>query len=168
MARGFNQVILMGNLTRDIEVRFLPNGNQAVGNFGIAVNRQWRTPEGETREEVTFVDCEVWGKQAEVMKQYLAKGRPVFIMGRLKLDTWTDKTDQSKRSKLKVVVEDFRFMDSKPGGGGGGAAGGYAGGGEYASEGGEEPAPAPSPRPQVRSRGPVQPVETVQEDDIPF
>ncbi|MFN8818365.1 MAG: single-stranded DNA-binding protein, partial [bacterium] len=93
MARGFNQVILMGNLTRDIEVRFLPNGNQAVGNFGIAVNRQWRTPEGETREEVTFVDCEVWGKQAEVMKQYLAKGRPVFIMGRLKLDTWTDKTD---------------------------------------------------------------------------
>ncbi len=125
MAGSFNQVILLGNLTRDIELKFTPS-NTAVGNFGVATNRTWTTPTGEKKEEVTFVDCEVWGKQAEIMKQYLAKGRAVFIQGRLKLDTWKDKTDGSNRSKLKVVVEEFRFVDgprsgqSGPGGGGSG------------------------------------------------
>lgn len=124
MARGFNKVMLMGNLTRDIELRHT-SGNQAVANLGIAVNRQWRSPEGELREEVTFVDCEAWGKTAETLSKFLSKGRPVFIEGRLKLDTWQDKEGGGNRSKLKVVIEEFRFIDAKGDGpGGGGASGG--------------------------------------------
>ena len=99
---SFNQVILLGNLTRDIELRHTPS-NQTVANIGLAVNRTFQTKDGERREETTFVDCESWGRQAEVMAQYLSKGRPVFIQGRLKLDTWQDQQGQN-RSKLKVVV----------------------------------------------------------------
>lgn len=120
---SYNKVLLMGNLTRDIEVRHLPSG-QAVANIGLAVNRRYKTNEGEQREEVTYIDCEAWGKTAEIMAKYLSKGRPVFIEGRLKLDTWQDKSDGSNRSKMKVVVESFNFIDSKGGGEGGG--GGYA------------------------------------------
>jgi len=116
MASGYNKVLLMGNLTRDVELRHLPNSSTAVASFGIAVNRRFRTADGENREEVTFVDCDAWGKTAELLSQYLRKGRPVFIEGRLKLDTWKDKDDGGNRSKLKVVVEDFRFVDSKEGG----------------------------------------------------
>jgi single-strand DNA-binding protein len=105
MAGNFNKVILLGNLTRDVELRHTPQTNSAVANFGIAVNRRWKTPEGEQREEVTFVDCEAWGRTAEIMSQYLNKGRPVFIEGRLKLDTWQDKESGQNRSKLKVVVD---------------------------------------------------------------
>jgi single-strand DNA-binding protein len=119
---SFNQVILLGNLTRDVELRHTP-GNQAVANIGLAINRQYQTREGERREEVTFVDCEAWGRQAEVMAQYLAKGRPVFIQGRLKLDTWQDQQGQN-RSKLKVVVENFQFVGGRDGGEGGGGSGG--------------------------------------------
>ncbi len=129
MAGNFNKVLLMGNLTRDIELKHTSNNN-AVGNFGIATNRKWKSADGEWREETTFVDCEVWGRTAETMSKYLRKGRPVFIEGRLKLDTWEDKNDGSKRSKLRVVVENFQFIDS--GGGGGGSSGG---GGGYASSG---------------------------------
>ena len=131
MAGNFNKVFLMGNLTRDIEIRHT-SGNNAVGNFGIAMNRKFRTQSGENREETTFVDCEAWGRTAEVMSQYLAKGRPVFIEGRLKLDQWEGK-DGSKQSKLRVVVENFQFIDSGQGGGGGGNRGG--GGGNYANSG---------------------------------
>ena len=88
---NLNKVMLMGNLTRDIELKVLPQGNQTVGNFGIAMNRKFKSTSGEEREEVTFVDCEAWGRTAEIMKQYLSKGRPVFIEGRLKLDQWEDK-----------------------------------------------------------------------------
>jgi single-strand DNA-binding protein len=116
---NFNKVMLMGNLTRDIEIKFLPQGNQAVGNFGIAMNRKFKTASGEEREETTFVDCEVWGRTAEIMKQYLSKGRPVFIEGRLKLDQWEDK-EGKKQSKLRVVVENFQFIGSPAGGSGGG------------------------------------------------
>src|SRR5258706_15203539 len=112
MAGNFNKVILLGNLTRDIELRHT-TGNNAVANFGIAVNRTWKTPVGEKREEVTFVDCGAWGRTGEVMSQYLRKGRPVFIEGRLKLDTWEDKETHKKQSKLRVVVESFQFVDSK-------------------------------------------------------
>lgn len=105
---SFNQVILLGNLTRDIEVRFTP-GNKAVGNFGIAVNERWKDASGQPKESVTFVDCEAWGKTAEVMSQYLNKGSPVLVTGRLKLDQWEDK-DGGKRSKLKVVVDRFEFV----------------------------------------------------------
>lgn len=143
MAGSFNKVLLMGNLTRDVEIRHT-SGNTAVGNFGIAVNRRFKTQSGEQREEVTFVDCEAWGRTAEVMSQYLGKGRSVFIEGRLKLDQWEDKNGGGKRSKLSVVVENFQFVDSNQGGGqgqgGGGGGGGYArsgsGGGGSGNAGG--------------------------------
>jgi single-strand DNA-binding protein len=118
MAGSFNKVLLMGNLTRDIELRHTSN-NQAVARIGIAVNRRWKTPEGENREETTFVDCEAWGRTAEVMSQYLTKGRPVFLEGRLKLDQWEDKETKEKRSKIVVVVENFQFVDSRGDNGGG-------------------------------------------------
>lgn len=127
MAGSFNKVILLGNLTRDIELRHT-SGNQAVANIGLAVNRKFRTADGETREEVTFVDCEAWGRTAEVMSQYLTKGRPVFVEGRLKLDSWEDK-EGKKQSKLRVVIESFQFVDSRSEGGGGGSGGGGGGGG---------------------------------------
>ncbi|MCE9618696.1 MAG: single-stranded DNA-binding protein [Planctomycetes bacterium] len=119
---SFNKVMLMGNLTRDVEIKLLPQGNQTVGNFGIAMNRKFKTASGEEREEVTFVDCEAWGRQAEIMKQYLSKGRPVFIEGRLKLDQWEDK-EGKKQSKLRVVVENFQFIGAPAGGSGGGEGG---------------------------------------------
>ncbi|MCC6426016.1 MAG: single-stranded DNA-binding protein [Phycisphaerales bacterium] len=134
MAGSFNKVILLGNLTRDPELRHT-SGNQAVANIGIAVNRRWRTPEGEQREETTFVDCEAWGRTAEVICQYLTKGRPVFIEGRLKLDQW--EKEGQKFSKLRVVIENFQFVDSGQGrgeGGGGGGSGENAGG-NYARSG---------------------------------
>ena len=113
---NLNKVMLIGNLTRDPELKYTP-GNQAVCELGLAVNRKYRTKDNEEREEVTFVDCEAWGKQAEVIKQYMTKGRPIFIEGRLKLDTWEDK-EGGKRSKMRVVVENFQFLGSGGGGGG--------------------------------------------------
>lgn len=141
MAGSFNKVMLMGNLTRDIELRHLPSSNQAVANLGLAVNRRFRTQEGEQREEVTFVDCEAWGKTAETMSTYLKKGRPVFIEGRLKLDTW--EKEGQKHSKLKVVVESFQFIDSKDGGGGGDgpSRSSSSGGRSSAQPGNYEPVP---------------------------
>src|SRR6188508_3339676 len=112
---NYNKVLLMGRLTRDIELKYTPS-NQAVANIGLAVNNRYKTKDGEDKEETTFVDCEAWGRTAEVLKQYLSKGRPVFIEGRLKLDQWQDK-EGGNRSKLKVVVENFQFIDSKGGGG---------------------------------------------------
>lgn len=110
---NFNKVMLMGNLTRDIELRHTPS-NQAVANFGLAMNRTYRTASGEDREEVTFVDCEAWGRTAEIMAKYLLKGRPVFVEGRLRLDTWQDK-EGNRQSRLRVVVENFQFIDSRGG-----------------------------------------------------
>lgn len=136
MAGNFNKVFLMGNLTRDIELRHT-SGNQAVANIGLAVNRRYTTQSGEKREETTFVDCEAWGRTGEVMSQYLKKGRPVFIEGRLKLDQWEGK-DGSKQSKLRVVVENFQFIDSGGGGSGGGGSGGNRGGESYGGSGREE------------------------------
>jgi single-strand DNA-binding protein len=137
MAGSFNKVMLMGNLTRDVEIRHT-GSNTAVGNFGIAVNRRYKTQSGEQREEVTFVDCEAWGRTAEVMSQYLSKGRSVFIEGRLKLDQWEDRNGGGKRSKLSVVVENFQFVDSGQGGAnqGGGGGGGYARSGASGGGGG--------------------------------
>lgn len=125
MAGNFNKVILLGNLTRDVEVRHT-SGNNAVANIGLAVNRRWRTPEGEQREEVTYIDCEAWGKQAETLAKYVSKGRPLFIEGRLKLDQW--EKEGQKFSKLRVVIENFQFVDSREGGGGGGGGGDEGGG----------------------------------------
>ena len=114
MAGSYNKVLLMGNLTRDVETREV--GTTLAGNFGLAVNRKYKTKDGAQQEEVTFVDCEAWGRTAEVMQQYLGKGRAVFVEGRLKLDEWDDKTTGQKRSKLKVVVDNFQFVDSNGGG----------------------------------------------------
>jgi len=152
MAGSFNKVFLMGNLTRDVEIRHT-SANTAVGNFGIAVNRKFRTQSGENREETTFVDCEAWGRTAEVMGQYLSKGRPVFLEGRLKLDEWEDKNGGGKRSKLRVVVENFQFVDSGSGGGGGGGNS-KGGGGGYAGAGAERSGSGPE--------------TTIDHDDIPF
>jgi single-strand DNA-binding protein len=119
MASSVNKVFLLGNLTRDPELRYTPNGS-AVTDLGIAVNRSYTTKDGERREEVTFVDVTVWNRTAENCCQYLKKGRPVHIEGFLKLDTWDDKTTGEKRSKLKVEADNVQFLGSprdEPGGG---------------------------------------------------
>src|SRR3979490_672035 len=119
---SFNKVILLGNLTRDPEVLYTPKGT-AVTELGMAVNRVYTAENGEKREETTFVDVTLWGRTAEIAGEYLKKGRPVFIEGRLQLDTWDDKTSGQKRSKLKVVGEGLQLIGSRPGGGGTGAGG---------------------------------------------
>lgn len=108
---SFNKVILAGNLTRDPELRYTPKG-MAIAKLGIAVNRTWRSETGEQKEEVTFIDVDAFGKQAETIGQYLKKGRPILIEGRLRLDQWEDKQTQQKRSRLGVVMESFQFLDS--------------------------------------------------------
>jgi single-strand DNA-binding protein len=111
---NFNKVILAGNLTRDPELRYTPKGT-AVAKFTLAINRTRKTETGESKEEVTFVDVEVWDRQAEVISQYVKKGRPLLVEGRLRLDTWEDKNTHQKQSKLKVVLESFSFLDSNRG-----------------------------------------------------
>lgn len=108
---NLNKVMLIGTLTRDPEVKFTPKGT-AVADVGIAINHPF-TANGEKREETTFVDVELWGKTAELAGEYLKKGKPVFIEGRLKLETWDDKTTGQKRSKMKVVGESMQFLGSK-------------------------------------------------------
>lgn len=164
---AFNKVLLMGNLTRDPEVRYTPKGT-AIANIGLAVNRVWTSESGEKKEEVTFVDIEVWGRQAETMGQYLSKGRPLFIEGRLKLDSWDDKETGQKRSKLKVVCETFQFLgapkgsaefsDQPPGEGKPGEAGKPQRG---TPRGERSPAPAPA-------REGEEPPPPAGDDNIPF
>jgi single-strand DNA-binding protein len=108
---SFNKVILMGNLTRDPELRYTPKGT-AIARIGLAVNRVWKTETGENKEEVTFVDCDAYGKTGETIGQYLKKGSPVLIEGRLRLHTWEDKNTKQKQSKLRVDVETFKFVGS--------------------------------------------------------
>jgi single-strand DNA-binding protein len=107
---SFNKVILAGNLTRDPELRYTPKGT-AVTQVRLAINRTWKSDTGETKEEVTFVDVDAFGRQAEVIAQYMKKGRPLLVEGRLKLDQWEDKNTQQKQSKLKVILESFSFID---------------------------------------------------------
>jgi single-strand DNA-binding protein len=121
---SFNKVILLGNLTRDPEVRYTPKGS-AVCDLGVAVNRQYTLDSGEKREEVTFVDVVLWARLAEIAGEYLKKGRPIFIEGRLQLDTWDDKQSGQKRSKLRVIGETMQLLGGRPPGtGGGGGEGG--------------------------------------------
>lgn len=167
MAGNFNKVMLMGNLTRDPELRHLPSG-MAVANIGLAVNRRFKGQDGESREETTFIDCDAWGRTAEVMCQYLGKGKPVFVEGRLRLDEWQDKSSGEKRSKIKVVIENFQFLDSREGAQGGGGPGGGAGGG------GRRPAGAPAGRGGNAGGGGSggggggSNYEPMGEEDIPF
>jgi single-strand DNA-binding protein len=154
---SFNKVILAGNLTRDPELRYTPKG-MAVVKLGMAVNRTWKSESGETKEEVTFVDVDVWGRQAEVIAQYMRKGRPLLVEGRLRLDTWEDKNTHQKQSKLKVVLESFSFIDSK-GADGGGGGGGMSGGAPRSAS------PAPKPAAAAPPENNEPPPE---DDDVPF
>src|SRR4026209_1362142 len=151
---NFNKVILAGNLTRDPELRYTPKGT-AVAKIGMVLNRSWKSETGETKEEVTFVDVEAWGRQAEVIGQYLKKGRPVLIEGRLSLDSWEDKNTHQKMSKLKVVLESFSFLDSRGEGGGGGG------------ESFRKAAPAAAATP-ASANGPEEMAEPPSDDDVPF
>jgi len=152
---SFNKVILLGNLTRDPEVRYTPKGN-AVCDLGIAVNRVYTTDSGEKREEVTYVDVVLWARLAEIAGEYLKKGRPVFIEGRLQMDTWDDKQSGQKRTKLRVVGESMQLLGSRPAGGG--AAAETAGEDRQTTAGGKASTPPP------KSAGQTEP----DEDEIPF
>jgi single-strand DNA-binding protein len=155
---NFNKVILAGNLTRDPELRYTPKG-MAIARIGMAINRTWKTETGETKEEATFVEVDAFGRQAEVIAQYMRKGRPLLIEGRLRLDQWEDKNTHQKQSKLKVVLEAFSFIDSRGGGDGGGEA-------RPRPSGPTAPAPAtPAPAGPEPSE-PEAPAGEV--DDVPF
>jgi len=160
---NLNKVMLMGNLTRDPEVRYTPKGT-AVAELGLAINRVYSAENGEKREETTFVDVTLWGRTAEIAGEYLKKGRPVFIEGRLQLDSWDDKQTGQKRSKLKVVGEAMQLMGSRGGGEGGGGGGEYSGGGEPPSSRPQKSAPSQPPK----QKPPADPDLEPEEDDIPF
>ena len=135
---SYNKVFLMGNLTRDPQVKHLPS-QMVVAEFGLAVNRRYKTATGEDKEEVAFVDCTAFGRQAETISQYCTKGKPIFVEGRLKFDTWDDKGGSGKRSKLTVVVENFQFL------GRAGEDGSPAGFPDFAGQGSRPSAPPPRP-----------------------
>jgi single-strand DNA-binding protein len=175
---SFNKVLLMGNLTRDPQLKYLPS-QTAVVEFGLACNRKFRTANGEDKEEVTFVDITSFGKQAEVINQYFTKGKPIFIEGRLKYDSWEDKNGGGKRHKLTVVVENFQFVGGRDGGGGGGGGGGY----EQSGGGYDEEAPprrsgppqrgpqqnrGPAPQRAPQQEAPFSEEQQFKDDDIPF
>ncbi len=154
---SYNRVILMGNLTRDPELRYTPKGT-ALAKIGLAVNRVWRTETGENKEEVTFVDVEAWSQPAETIAKYMKKGSPLLIEGRLRLDQWDDKQTGQKRSKLVVVCENFRFV-------------GPAGPRENEMAEPARPRPAatpapaaPAPAPEAAEADPPAP----EHDDVPF
>lgn len=158
---NFNKVIIAGNLTRDPELRYTPKGT-ATARIGLAINRSWKAETGETREEVTFVDVDVFGRQAEVIAQYVRKGRPLLVEGRLKLDQWEDKNTHQKQSKLKVILESFSFLDSNRGGDTGGSS---VGGGHEMPR-----ARATAPTAHAASSAPISEPDQppTEEDDVPF
>lgn len=162
MAASLNKVLLMGNLTRDPEVKYTPKGT-AVCDLGLAINDSYKAQDGTIKETVTFVDVEVWGRTAENCKQYLSKGRPVFVEGQLKLDQW-ESPQGEKKSKMRVRADRVQFL------GGGGErreGGGGTGGGErrsYSGGGGESEKPAARPASNASEDRPPMP----DDDDIPF
>jgi single-strand DNA-binding protein len=153
---SFNKVILVGNLTRDPEVRYTPKGS-AVTDIGLAVNRNYTTESGEKREEVTFVDVVLWARLAEIAGEYLKKGRPVLIEGRLQMDTWDDKQSGQKRTKMRVVGETMQLLGSRPSGGSG------TGGSEV--EEGERSAGSGKAAPPPKTSAPPS---APDDDEIPF
>jgi single-strand DNA-binding protein len=172
---NFNKVLLMGNLTRDPELRYLSGGGSgggggggreggnAICKFGLAVNRQWRNQAGEKQEETCFVDIVVFGRQAETCNEFLRKGRGAFIEGRLKLDQWEDRESGQKRSKLEVVAENVQFLGSRDGGGGAPSGGGRRE--ESSSRGGRDEPSASSPPAGARA---AKGGDEINFDDIPF
>jgi single-strand DNA-binding protein len=169
---SFNKVMLMGNLTRDPQLKYLPS-QTAVVEFGIACNRKFKDASGAEREEVTFVDVSSFGRQAEVINQYFTKGKPIFIEGRLKYDSWEDKQGGGKRHKLTVVIENFQFIGGRDGGGGGGRGGDQP---SYEDEGGGAPPPqrrpqqgrAPQQQQRPQAEQPYGDEQQFKDDDIPF
>lgn len=171
---NLNKVQLMGNITRDPEVRYTPKGT-AVTDIGLAINRNFTGDDGERREETTFVDITFWGRQAEVIGEYMKKGRPLYVEGRLQLDTWEDKASGQQRSRLKVIGEGFQFLGGRDdAGGGGGPRGGSApsshdsearghSGGGHSSGGQSRPAQVSPPAQNSYQDGPIE-----DDDDIPF
>src|SRR5271155_5783318 len=139
---SLNKVKIIGNLNRDPEIKYTPKGT-AIADIGLAVNRNYTTESGEKREEVTFIDVTLWGRVAEIVGEYCKKGRPLFVEGRLQLDTWDDKQTGQKRSKLKVVGDNIQLLGGRDGGGGSGAPGAPGGGGGSGEYGEGRPA-APS------------------------
>jgi single-strand DNA-binding protein len=149
---SFNKVILMGNLTRDPELRYTPKGT-AVARLGLAVNRVWTTETGEKKEEATFVDCDAYGKTAETIGHYLRKGSPILVEGRLRLHTWDDKQTNQKQSKLRVDVETFKFV------------------GPAQNRGEGSPPSAPRPQRPAADAPVAEPIEgdvPPEGDDVPF
>ena len=157
---SLNKVLLMGNLTRDPELRVTPKGTP-ICQFSLAINRQFKMESGETREEVIYVDVEAWGKQGETIAKYVTKGRPLYVEGRLRLDQWEDKNTKEKRSRMKVVGENLQLLGARTGGD---APSGPRGD----HEGGEAPAPrrTASPAPSRPYTPPAAPHDN--DDDIPF
>ncbi len=155
---NLNKVMLIGNVTRDPELRYTPKGS-AVTEIGMAINRYYNSEDGERREETTFVDVTLWGRQAEVACQYLKRGRPVYIEGRLQLDSWEDKQSGQKRNKLRVVGEAMQFLGSRSDG-----DSVDSGGGGYSRSSSERRTVAPPSRP------PQDPDLDIpaDDDDIPF
>lgn len=149
---SFNKVILVGNLTRDPELRYTPKGT-AVAKIGLAVNRVWTTETGEKKEEVTFVDVDMFGRTAENVAQYMRKGSPLLVEGRLRLDQWDDKQTGQKRSRLGVVAEVVQFLGSP--------RGAEAGGAPVTAR----PRPAAAP---VAEPAAVETEAPPPEDDVPF
>jgi single-strand DNA-binding protein len=190
---NFNKVFLMGNLTRDPALSYLPS-QTAVCEIGLAINRKWTDQQGQAKEETTFVDCSAFGRTAETISKYLKKGRPVFVEGRLKLDQW-EAQDGTKRSKMRVIIDNFQFIDSggrATEGGGGDDGGMSASGGGYGGNSQprppqrqpmrapNRPAPGPAAGPAQAPRQPAyeddqsanlppdDDVPAISNDDIPF
>jgi single-strand DNA-binding protein len=178
---NYNKIILVGNLTRDPQMRYLPS-QMAVTDFGLAVNHKFKTKSGEDREEVLFIDCSAFGKPGEIINQYCQKGKQILVEGRLKYDTWEDKQGGGKRSKHSVVVDNFQFLGGRDGGSaGGGYSGGNEGGGgddqsrppsrspaNRAPQQGNRPAPPQRPPSGPAPEQPFPDEQQFKEDDIPF
>ena len=160
---SYNRVILMGNLTRDPEVRYLPS-NMAVVDIGLAVNERYQDKQsGEWLDRANFFDCTAFGKSAESIGRFFSKGRPILIEGKLRLDQWDDKQTGQKRSKVKIIIDQWNFCDSRSGGDGGGGSGGnrsYGGNQGGGNRGGGAPAGG------GYDSGPAH--QPIEEDDIPF
>ena len=160
---GYNRVILIGNLTRDPQVKYTPAGT-AVTEIGMAMSRQFTDKQtGQRRDEVTFVDVTLWGRTAEIAGEYLNKGKQVMIEGRLQLDSWEDKQTQQKRYRLRVVGESMQMLGNREGGGGGGQSGG---GGGY--RGGSSAAPSFDSGPPVEATFEPDMMGGPPADEVPF
>ena len=170
---SYNKVLLMGNLTRDPQLRYLPNSQTAVCEFGLACNRRYKTSSGEDREEVLFIDCTAWGRQGEVINQWFTKGKPIFVEGHLKLDTWEDKNGGGKRSKIALVVDNFQFLGSREEGNGGRESA-PRGAGQEMDQRPQRTSNRPSPQPAAATaaapaaREPFDEQEQFGDEDIPF